>query len=128
MNLIPSEIIEYIGKFVIDIAVYKTLNKEFHLISKKEHFNRIRNNIISNILINKYKIFINNDIYYNNYLLLSPGIYKINSTNSHHHLFIILDTSRKHMSEDEWFLYEPALLSIDGVLTPGKISFERFIH
>jgi hypothetical protein len=128
MNSFPPEIIEYIGNFVIDIEHFKTINKEFYLILKKEDLQRRCQKLISKIFINKKQLMMNNDIYYNNYLLLSPGMYKIYSTNSHHHLFIRLDTYMKYMSEDDWFIYEPAILSIDGVLTPGKISFERFIY
>ena len=128
MNSFPPEIIEYIGNFVIDIEHFKNINKEFYLILKKEDLQRRCQKLISKIFINKKQLMMNNDIYYNNYRLLSPGMYKIYSTNSHHHLFIRLDTYMKYMSEDDWFIYEPAILSIDGVLTPGKISFERFIH
>ena len=126
MNVLPVELIEYIGKFVIDIGTYKILNKEFYNVSKREHIKRICNINISKTLLTKQQIIYNNDVYNNPYQLLSSGIYKIFSTNSHNHLFILIDKFKSFSTEEDFFLYEPALLYINGILTPGKISFERF--
>lgn len=135
MNMLPAELIQYIGKFISNIAIYKTLNKEFYSVSKLEHFKRICNTRISKSLSTKQKIILDNDIYDNPSQLLSTGIYKIFSTNSHHHLFIRLDVFQSYMYtwytnniEDNIFMYEPVLLYINGILTPGKISFERFLY
>ena len=128
MNILPSELIEYIGKFIRDISIYKTLNKEFYSVSKREHIKRICNSKISKTLLTKQKIILDNDIYNNQYQLLSSGIYKIFSTDCHNHLFIVIDKFKSFSTEEEFFLYEPALLYINGILTPGKISFERFMN
>ena len=130
MNIIPFEIIENISKYVIKIEEYNIINKEFYLASKQEHIKRICNYKIPLCIKSKKAIINNNDIYYNS-ISLAPGVYKILSTISHHHLFIRLDTFQSYMSngdiEDIIFLYEPAIVFINGLLTPGKISFERFI-
>ena len=128
MNVLPVELIEYIGKFVIDIGTYKILNKEFYNVSKREHIKRICNINISKTLLTKQQIIYNNDVYNNPYQLLSSGIYKIFSINSHNHLFIVIDTFQSYSTEEDFFMYEPALLHINGILTPGKISFERFMN
>ena len=129
MNNLPSEIIQHIGKYVVDISTYKILNKELYILSKREHLKRISNSAISSCLITKKKIINDNDIY-NNYQKLTSGIYKILTTNSHNHLFIRLDTFITYIkdeTEELYFMFEPAMLYIDGILTPGKISFERFM-
>lgn len=133
MNLLPFEIIQYIASYVINISEYIIVNKEFFLASKIECIKRICKYKIPLCLESKKAIINNNDIYYNS-ISLSAGVYKILSSISHHHLFIRLDTFQSFIYndnhediEDIIFLYEPALVFINGVLTPGKISFERFI-
>ena len=135
MYSLTLEILKYIGTFVSNISDYNILNKKFNKISKKELYRRIYQQKIPPVLVDKLKIISKCDIYYNQYKLLSPiGIYKIFSTNSHHHLFIRLDTFQSYVPIDSFILdtqlylmYEPALLSINGLLIPGKIWFERFI-
>ena len=121
MDTLPEEIIQYIGAYVKELDIYKFLNKNFYSYIQKDHFKLICKHNISKVLLSKQQIIFNNDIY-NTYETLSSGIYKILSSNYRHHLFIRIDIKSSITQEN----FEPALLYINGSLTPGNIFFECF--
>ena len=133
MSFLPFEIIEYIGKYIVDLNCIVLVNKEYYHIFKKEktkRYSTVRRRLLTILIDNKINIIKKNNIFYNVSELMDTGIYKLYSyIREHNHLFITLDRYQSYKckyTSSNSCMFEFCLVNIQLNLVPGYISFERY--
>lgn len=136
IHLLPSELQQYLSKFVNNVDVYMRINKELYEESKQEYFDRIRRQNINSIIYKKLKIDeINLDWEFNILPVISRGLntpimFRSNIDFCYDHMFVPIDMFNSYISsysKDDVRLWHDAVVTINGNVTVGKINYERFI-